>query len=132
MKNPGPLDRENRDSLDCRVKTIYDILSIHATFEIIRDYVISRATKSSSVNYIELRSGEAKRKESRRKQVIQSERIDRQFADKRKEIETRGEEKEREEYRRVVEKVRTGERGKCSFQCVAKGVPHGRGRLPNS
>lgn len=132
MKNPGPLGRENRNSLDCRVKIIYGILPIHATFEIIRDYVTSRATKSSSINYIELQSGEVKGRESRRKQVIQSERIDRQFADKRKRIETRGEEKEREEYRRVVEKVRTAEREKRSFRCVAKGVPHGRGRLPNS
>lgn len=127
MKNPRPA-RPWKSRLSGLSKTIYDILPIHSR----SSEITSRATKSSSVNYIELRSGEVKGGESRREQVIPSERIDRQFADKRKGIETRGEEKEREEYRRVVEKVRTGERGKCSFRCVAKGVPHGRGRLPNS
>lgn len=67
MKNPGPLGRENRDSLDCRVKTTYDILPIDSTLEIIRDYVRLRATKLSSINYIELRSGQVKRRQSRRK-----------------------------------------------------------------
>lgn len=126
MKNSGPLGRENRNSLDCRVKTTYDILPIHATLEIFRDYVTSRATKPLSINYIELRSGEVKRRESRRKLRTgesQSERIDRQFADKRKRVETRGKEKKREGYRRVVEKVRTEEREKCSFRCVAKRRP---------
>lgn len=86
---------------------------------------MSRTTKLS-INYIELRSREVKRRESRRKLKTgesQNERIDRQFADKRKRVETRGKEKVREGYRRIVEKVRTEERGKCSFRCAAKRRP---------